>query len=214
MKNKVLILSNGKSGTKKLSSLFLNYSLLDSYLKQLKNFEIHLSISKQDTQIKLINKRIILEIEDKRLGNAIAVKNFALKYKEDFVCIYNNIFTSIDFISFVEQAKQKRNDCFETLLVSKNIGKANAFGILTFGKNKEVLSLTTRRYTNCGIFYFKKSIIDYIKPPISKISYLLERLIDIHKLGVFTFKGLWYQINNEQKRKFAVNNMRSKNELY
>lgn len=199
---KVLILSGGKSNTSKLFQVFVGKRLIDYYLNQLKDFDIHINLNKESKA--KFDSKIHLEIEEKRQGNAFAIKTFAEKYQEDFICLYNDIFTTLDFNLFLKQIRKKDNDKFDAILVAKNIAKSkpNAFGIITFDKNKNVLSFTKRRYTNCGIYYFRKNIVEYIKINEDLENDVFPKLIENKKLGVFTFRGFWYRFNENKTIKY------------
>lgn len=200
---RVLILSGGlgiRSSCFKLFIQILGKSLIELYKERFKDFEIHVNVNKRDSD-KLKNiKDVTLEIEEKRMGNAQPIRDFALKYKEDFICIHNDIFTILDFNKFVKQIQEKDKQ-FTAILLSKNIGRPKAFGILTFDKDKKVKSLTRSRYVNGAIYYFKKEIANYIEE--NKYQDLdkdvFQKLISEEKLGVYTFSGVWFDVGSDLK---------------
>jgi len=201
---KALIIAGGigsRSSKFKLFSNILGKPLIDYYKTWLNEFDIYVNVNKNDAEKLKGIEGIHLEIEEKRLGNATAVRNFALKYKEDFVCIHNDIFTNLNFGKFVKQI-QKKDKQFVAILLSKNISRPRAFGIITFSQDKKVLSLTRQRYVNCGVYYFKSDIAKYIEEDTFQDldRHVFPKMISEGKLGVFTFSGLWYDIGTDQKQ--------------
>ena len=196
---KALILA-GKSNFSTVFPTVLGESLLSQYLRQLKDFDVYVNVlESQKHLVNIAEEKLIVEKELR--GNFYPILQFIKKFGEEFICIHYDIFTNLDFNKFVRQIKRKENEQFVAILVTKNIGRPHAFGILTFDKNKTALSLTRRRYVNCGIYYFKPEIANYC-PQGEKIDLDLDvfpLLIEQRKLGVYTFNGLWYDIGDGSK---------------
>jgi mannose-1-phosphate guanylyltransferase/phosphomannomutase len=196
---KTLILAGGRgtrvnnqySNIKPLITI-LGKPILDILLNQLKDFEIFININKEDSEkLKGYSDKVNFIIEDRRMGKAQPIREFAEKYNEDFIVIHCDVYSDIDIKRFIEKSKDNKE--IMTMVV-KNISKGKAFGVTVFDEHKKVYGFTRERYVNTGIYLVRPGVKEYIKKDIYQDldKDTFPKLIKDKKLKVYIHNGFWF----------------------
>lgn len=195
---KALILAGGKGTrvekfSKSIKPLvdIAGKPIISIQLNQLKDYDVYINCHKEHE--KLLSSYGKLLVENKRMGNATAIKSFAEQCTEDFIVIHCDIFSNIDISKLVET--HKKNNNIMTMVV-KNISKRKTFGLVTFDKDNIIKSFTRRRYVNCGVYVCNPQVKDYIlNNTFQDIDRdLVYNLIKKDKLISYIHQGFFYDI--------------------
>jgi NDP-sugar pyrophosphorylase family protein len=114
---------------------------------------------------------IIYSYEDAPLGTAGAIKNVedTLKQADDFLVIYGDIFTNLNYADFINFHKSKDN-ALASIIVHE---RAKSNSIVEIDENKRVvkfierpteeqLKLKTQNWVNSAVYCFNKEILELI----------------------------------------------------
>jgi len=226
---KVLILAGGspvyfESEKKALPKAMVKIAgkpLLEQTLQKLKAAkltEIYISVGEggniiedyfKDGREMGLNISYILQ-QKENLGNAQPLSEAKEYFKDDFLMLYGDVLSDIDFGDFVEfHRSQKHAVCTMALAATDEVsmwGVARLQGnkIVAF-EEKPSVPKTFSRLVNAGLCMMKPEIFSYITPKAKKLeSDVFPRLAEEGKLFGYPYEGLWLDISNSAAYKAAL----------
>ena len=130
-----------------------------------------------------------LLVENTKIGNAGAIRDFGLQLSDPFLVCHNDTylrdFDAIDFINKHLEYKSLMT------LVTKNICLEKERGVV-LKNNHNVLGVTRDRFINCGMYCVNHSAIDYIASGFQDIDEDLIRILSAFgSLSCYEYNGLY-----------------------
>jgi NDP-sugar pyrophosphorylase family protein len=170
----------------------LGKPMIEILLDQLKEYEVTIATTR-DSESALLPYGAPLIVEDKLDGNANTVRRFAETAGQDFLVVYCDCYSDIDFAAVVDfHAKRSK---IMTLTV-KEIAKARSFGIAVLNKKRDVVAFTRRRQANCGVYVFKPDVSEHVQATLHQDidKHLIPRLIRREQVTAYAHNGFWFDI--------------------
>ena len=177
----------------------LNIYLLCSY-KRKKFFKIY--------HKKKINNSLIYCIDEGKFkGTGGALYNLKKKVKKDFILLNGDTFFDINFNEFM---KIKLKTKIALIALTKNINYKNNKKINNISLNKDRTirsSSTGSNLMNGGIYYFNKSIFNYVHNQYSSLENdIIEKLITKKKIIGKFFPDRFIDIGEQRKLSYLIKN--------
>jgi len=181
---------------------------------------ILVSINKNDSKCKIFNKNLVdytvknlegqhklyiysdvEEIQERFKSRIIEAKSeidALVKFSKDkktYMFINRLALCNINMENLI---KYHTNHDKEITVVSKNFVKDKSIPIYKLNDKKDIMSVTRKRFADCGIYLFKNNDIDFSKYK-NMYSIILDAIKN-SKIKGFVHKGYWWTSSNIRRR--------------
>ena len=150
---------------------------------------------------------ISYSIENEQLGTAGAVKNAEQNIKSDYFILMNgDTYLTVDYRKFILKFNNKDFDLGICIIDSNNLSMKDFAGIEVDNKGKVISynEKSTGSYASCGLYFFKKNILDYLDyGKTASIEYDFIPSLITNKKIILTYNhnGSFFDIGTENRIK-------------